>query len=291
MPPWLRKSSGSTISPDPVKLLAALFLAASLSPAEYQFKTSDGASLRVVDEGKGRALVLVPGWTMGADIWRPQFRRYRKKYRVVSFDPRGQGGSKAEGKAQSTARRAKDIEELILHCRLKDPVLLGWSMGGLEVMHLLAKSPAAIRAVVFVDQGLDKGCWPGPSGGTKLADDIKAGPYAKVVREFVADMFKTRRSRRELEALTHHSLKTSQKTALAALQSASSGEGLRSALARRPLPALSMVTSRLFKESDCLEEALPSLRVERFEKAGHALFLDEPGRFHLVLDHFLKSLR
>jgi pimeloyl-ACP methyl ester carboxylesterase len=38
-------------------------------------------------------------------------------------------------------------------------------------------------------------------------------------------------------------------------------------------------------------EARPKTRVELFEEAGHALFVDEPERFNRVLDSFSRSLK
>jgi non-heme chloroperoxidase len=85
----------------------------------------DGCRLRVLSQGSGPALVLVPGWTMTAEIWQGQMDFFSKDHRVVSFDPRGQGLSGKPAHGYDSRRRARDIHELIRHLHLGPAVLLG----------------------------------------------------------------------------------------------------------------------------------------------------------------------
>jgi pimeloyl-ACP methyl ester carboxylesterase len=55
------------------------------------FRTSDGVSLHYLDAGSGPAIVLIPGWTMPADIFEPQINLLSERFRVVALDPRSQG--------------------------------------------------------------------------------------------------------------------------------------------------------------------------------------------------------
>jgi len=63
----------------------------TLAQTEFQsghFRTSDGVELRYLEAGTGPTLVLVPGWTMPAEIWQHQIRHFASMYRVVALDPR-----------------------------------------------------------------------------------------------------------------------------------------------------------------------------------------------------------
>ena len=59
-------------------------------------EVADGVSLRVIEAGKpgdGPALVFIPGWSTGGDIWHHQVDTFAKNHRVIAFDPRSQGES------------------------------------------------------------------------------------------------------------------------------------------------------------------------------------------------------
>jgi len=54
------------------------------------FKTSDNIRIHYLEEGSGRPIVFIPGWTMPAWIWQKQIDEFSKKYHVVAVDPRSQ---------------------------------------------------------------------------------------------------------------------------------------------------------------------------------------------------------
>ena len=63
-----------------------------------------GARLRYRDEGAGRAVVFVHGWTLDLDVWEPQ-PPLAAELRVVRYDRRGFGlstGDAVAGRPTST---------------------------------------------------------------------------------------------------------------------------------------------------------------------------------------------
>jgi non-heme chloroperoxidase len=65
----------------------------------------------------------------------------------------------------------------------------------------------------------------------------------------------------------------------------------RPAIARLDRPVLiACETATKGPAADLIKSLVPSARVELFDNAGHALFLDDPGRFDEVLEDFLKHL-
>ena len=119
----------------------ALFAALCLLPpgraaaADREFLTSDGVRLHYTrSRATGHTIVLVPGWTMPAWIWDPQIADFGRRFHVIAFDPRGQGDSEAPPSGYDATRRGQDIAELI-GALGPDPVLLvGWSLGVLDVL-------------------------------------------------------------------------------------------------------------------------------------------------------------
>jgi len=68
-------------------LLCSLLMLAPCGSASVRansetFRTSDNISLHYFDAGSGSAIVLVPGWTMPADIFELQINELSKRFRV-----------------------------------------------------------------------------------------------------------------------------------------------------------------------------------------------------------------
>ncbi len=118
-----------------VLLLVQTAMAGTPSPAQSGFFTSsDGVRLHYLQAGKGRSILFVPGWTMPAWIWEHQIAYFARHYRVLAFDPRSHGNSERVTEGHYPNRLARDIRELTQHLELPPIVLVGWSMGALQVL-------------------------------------------------------------------------------------------------------------------------------------------------------------
>jgi non-heme chloroperoxidase len=55
--------------------------------------TSDGVRLHYLEAGAGQPLVLIPGWSQTAAMYRHQLDGSHQSYRVIALDMRGHGES------------------------------------------------------------------------------------------------------------------------------------------------------------------------------------------------------
>src|ERR1700752_2275401 len=116
------------------------------------FKTSDGIRIHYLEVGSGRPIVFISGWTMPAWIWYKQIDECSKKYRVIAVEPRSQGESDKPTYGHLPETRARDYKELVDQLGLKQPVLIGWSMGCGELLSYVDQfSEDGIRGLVLVD--------------------------------------------------------------------------------------------------------------------------------------------
>jgi non-heme chloroperoxidase len=90
----------------------------------------DGVSLSYRDEGSGPTLLIVPGWGVSTWWFREQFAGLSDRFRVVSYDPRGQGESENTARGQRVARLAGDLADVMDELQLDDVHLVAWSGGG-----------------------------------------------------------------------------------------------------------------------------------------------------------------
>jgi pimeloyl-ACP methyl ester carboxylesterase len=93
------------------------------------FSTRDGVRINVIDAGAGSPVVMLPGWSQSAAMFRHQIEPFSARHRVVAMDPRGHGDSEAPDHGYNPHRMALDLHELIVELGLTDVALLGHSSG------------------------------------------------------------------------------------------------------------------------------------------------------------------
>ena len=100
--------------------------------------------------GKGRPLVLIhSAWATHA-WWRWQIPDLSRRYRIVSYDVRGHGKSTPIERISSIDVFSNDLQTLLQRLRIKEAVLIGWSMGGMIAMQNCLKRPMSVKALVLI---------------------------------------------------------------------------------------------------------------------------------------------
>ena len=100
-----------------------------------RIETSDGLHLNVVDFGEGKPLVLIHGWPFG--LWSFEYQLTElpaQGLRCIAFDRRGFGKSDKPWKGYDYDTLADDLASVLEKLDLRDVTLVGFSMGGGEVV-------------------------------------------------------------------------------------------------------------------------------------------------------------
>jgi non-heme chloroperoxidase len=268
-------------------LFITLVASAQTAPKSRFFTTSDGVRIHFLEAGKGPAIVFIPGWTMPAWIWEKQIAHFALQYRVIAVDPRSQGESDKVAEGNYPERRARDYKELVDHLKLAPAVLVGWSMGVAEILAYANQFGAGdLRGVVLVDGFvvLDEGVQKlFPLWMHTVAMDRKA-----FANGFIPSMCKKPQSASYYQRLIADSLKTPTNTAVElGILGRPDWSNALPKLAQTPV--LLVASKPLINQIDAARAAIPNLRSEVFEDAGHALFVDEPERFNAVLQQFIEG--
>jgi pimeloyl-ACP methyl ester carboxylesterase len=96
--------------------------------------------LFVKDWGAGRPVIFAHGWPLNADSWDFHAMAVAQAgYRAISYDRRGFGRSRQTFDGYDFDTFADDLARLIESRNLRDVTLVGFSMGGSEVLHYLAR--------------------------------------------------------------------------------------------------------------------------------------------------------
>lgn len=131
---------GSAIAAAGAAAVPRLTLAQGIARAAT-INTKDGIELFVKDTGgAGRAVVLTHAWPLNADIWDYQAAALsRAGYRVISYDRRGFGRSGKPASGYTFDAFADDLAAVIDQTGVRDAAIVGYSMGGGEVIRYLTR--------------------------------------------------------------------------------------------------------------------------------------------------------
>jgi non-heme chloroperoxidase len=114
--------------------------------------TSPDARLYYEDHGSGRPVVLIHGYPLSGSSWEKQaLALLGAGYRVITYDRRGFGKSSQPASGYNYDTFAADLHQLLDCLELRDVALVGFSMGGGEVVRYCSKygSARVTRAVII----------------------------------------------------------------------------------------------------------------------------------------------
>lgn len=255
------------------------------------FKSSDGVALHYIEAGSGQmTLVFVPGWLMPARIFDKQLADLSRDYRVIMLDPRGQGLSKTSPQKLDAIARARDIEELLRHARVRDHVLVGWSLGVMEVLDYSTRYVHQdLRGLVLIDNSI--GMAQPPASSLNSANrPMKKDEFRAYVNRFAAGMFKTPPPDGWLQRIEQSATQLPPKAAWNLLNKPYHREYYKKAVLAADVPVWYAVTPRFAEQSAELLQTHPRASSTVFDNAGHALFVDSADLFNQRLRHFLANM-
>lgn len=263
-------------------------------------RSAGGVELHVVEVGPrdAQAIVLIHGLGFSHEVWGRQWRgELARRFHLIAFDLRGHGRSTRPEDPAAYADGGgwgDDLRAVLEATRAKDPIVVGWSLGGLVIAHYLrAHGDAALGGVVLVN------------AVTKIAPELFAEGNQRYLGGLSDpdDAARARATQAFLRACFLHPLPAGE---LAALERAAgvlpawlhlaiqklSLDGVEPALRSLGKPALIihgthdvLVAEAMARYSLSL---VPAAALSRYEGSGHAPFADEAARFDLELASLAK---
>lgn len=110
--------------------------------AKIEVGTENGSpiELHYEDHGAGKPVVLIHGWPLSGRSWEAQVPALVDAgYRVITYDRRGFGASSQPWDGYDYDTFATDLDTLLAHLDLSEVTLVGFSMGGGEVVRYISK--------------------------------------------------------------------------------------------------------------------------------------------------------
>ncbi|MCX6305350.1 MAG: alpha/beta hydrolase [Bacteroidetes bacterium] len=102
-------------------------------------------NINVTDEGTGKIIVLLHGFTESLKIWTSFSLQLSKKYRVITIDLPGHGKSDSIDKIHSMELMADVVHEVLKKLKVGKCLMVGHSMGGYVTLAFAAKYPGMLK--------------------------------------------------------------------------------------------------------------------------------------------------
>ncbi len=101
---------------------------------------NDPIKIHYEDVGQGQPIVLIHGWPSSHEMWEYQINDLVDAgYRVIAYDRRGFGKSSKPYSGYDYDTLTEDLKALLVQLDLRDVTLVGFSMGGGEVIRYFSK--------------------------------------------------------------------------------------------------------------------------------------------------------
>jgi 3-oxoadipate enol-lactonase len=259
-------------------------------------------AVAISDVGDGPPVVLLHGLACGQRMWFHQVRALQNRFRVITYDQRGHGGTDAPAVATgySAVLLARDLVGVLDALKIERAAIVGFSLGGGPALALAASQPQRVSRLVLADVGA------GADDPVKIeamarrwVTLIDEGATNELVCEMLrSELFKVY-ARRDTRCRDH----------MAALIRATPAIGLRfllsEILAKRKslfrltavlqtlrVPTLVMVGQQDYvcsKAVRLMAQSIPGAELKVIADSGHMAPLEQPAAFSAALIEFLNA--
>ena len=117
------------------------------------FELSGGLSLFYRDEGQGEPLLLIHGFPLSGELFRPQRAGLSHRFRIITPDLRGMGRSDSLPAEDdySMSVYADDMAALLDSLGIGQAIVGGMSMGGYVAFAMLRRHPERVKGLILLD--------------------------------------------------------------------------------------------------------------------------------------------
>ena len=102
------------------------------------------------ESGQGQPLIILHGLFGSSDNWFTLAKTFAESFHVYLVDQRNHGQS-PHSNDFNYKLLAEDLKEFIEANNVKDPIIIGHSMGGKAVMNFAVKYPQLVKKIIVVD--------------------------------------------------------------------------------------------------------------------------------------------
>lgn len=246
--------------------------------------------------GEGAPLIILHGLFGSTDNWLSVGKELSQDYKVYLIDQRNHGDS-PHSPSFTYADMASDLNEFISEHEIKEPVIIGHSMGGKTVMKFALSYPDLLKKLIVVDIAprhypvhhdvILRGLQAIDVGALKTRREADA-TLAEYVPELGVRQFLLKNLGRNTEG--GYEWKINLPVISEKIENV--GEGLQEGdRFEKPTLFINGAASGYIKEADkpLIQQIFPKSEVKTIEGAGHWVHAEKPEEFTDIVRTFLKN--
>ena len=261
----------------------------------------NGIKVHYIDVGTNSQdppIVLVHGFPFALEMWKPQIELLKNKYRVISYDIRGHGGTEDSDGQYTVELFVDDLIALLDHLKIPKATLCGLSMGGYISLRTIERNPERVSSLILCDTGPQA-----DSNDVKLrraaniksvkANGVKAFAETFLKAIFRSESFATRPT--EVESIQRMIEANSEIGICGTLLALASRTDTTDSLDLIKVPTLILVGEEDKicppKLSELMDSNIQNSEIHIIPKAAHMSNLENPEEFNKHLSSFLEANR
>ncbi|HEU5159088.1 MAG TPA: alpha/beta fold hydrolase [Streptosporangiaceae bacterium] len=250
------------------------------------------------DVGEGTPLVLLHAYPLSSAMWLAQREDLAKRFRVITPDLRGFGGSVLGEDEPSIDVMADDVAALLRGKGIDRAVIGGLAMGGFVAMALCRRHPERVLGLVLANTRASADSVEQVASRQALAERIEAEDSVSVLAQELLPQLVGPTTFRQ-RALVYGRVRglvqaTPAKAAAWALRAIAARADATEALASIRVPALVIAGSEdeVATEADAraMVDALPNAELLVMPRCGHLTAVEQPDLFNQAVAEFVTAL-
>ncbi len=269
----------------------ALIIQSCATDSKSLAVSNDGVNISFDVQGEGEpALVFIHGWTNNKTIWDAQVSHFSEKYTVVTIDLAGHGASGDKRNNWTMSAFGDDAVAVINKLKLKDVVLVGFSLGGPVVVETANQIPELVKGLIFVDILQD----PDLQYSSEMIENMK-GFYMNSItnpsKEGLAGVF----FKRNIDESYNRVLNMLEGPSRVGWEEALSeyfrwiDKDCITSIKTIEAPIVAINSNSQPTNVEAYNKYVPSFKVKIMEDVGHVVFWDAPDEFNNLLEESIQE--
>ena len=275
-------------------------VSAAQDDGQWQKASLDGVEIYYQDSGNrdGIPLVFIHGWSGNSSLWHYQTSAFAKDFRVIVLDLPGFGRSGKPHNVDYTMDYfARAVKSVIDQAGVKNPVLIGHSMGYAVVRQYLTDFPDTVRAIVNVD-GAFLRVPESQAGRDALNSQIESWlktfdnpDRPQAVKQFLESTFYGKTPEKLREEIIAVAVAADTYAADSSMREMLNLEQWKDRQFNVPALMLYAQSEHITPDHEAYMRTLfPKMVYKMWNDTGHFLMMEQPERFNAELLDFLRNL-
>jgi pimeloyl-ACP methyl ester carboxylesterase len=257
----------------------------------------NGCNYYYEDVGKGdETIVFSHGLLWNNQMFVNQINHLKNKYRIISYDHRGQGLSQVTENGYGMDSLYQDVHDLIKNLGINQVHFVGLSMGGFVAMRIAARNPELIRSLILMETSAQTE--PNKIKYWFLNTIVKLFGVGLVVKSVMKIMFGqkflTDKDRTPLRDKLRDQLKSLDKSIVKAVEGVINRKAIDNELHKIKCPTLIMVGTQdiatVPAKAEYIHQMIPHSTLKYIDGAGHTSSMEEPEQVNDLISEFLNNL-